>query len=135
MVAQTYNIPREKQDEYALISHTRAARAVTQNIFANEIIPIRVRASPSSDGETIVVSQDDTVRPGVTLDSLAKLKPVFPQWGDAYTTAGNASGVGDGAAIAVLTTRQRADREGWKIAAKWGGCAVVGTQVLSYNGL
>ncbi|GJJ09659.1 hypothetical protein Clacol_003883 [Clathrus columnatus] len=127
MVAQAYNISREKQDEYALISHTRAARAASENIFADEIIPITVQASPNS-GETVRVSKDDTIRPGVSSDSLAKLQPVFPNWGNAYTTAGNASGVGDGAAIAILTTRQRAEKEGWNIAAKWGGCVVVGVE-------
>lgn len=126
MVAQAYNVSREKQDEYALISHTRAARAASENIFADEIIPIRVRASSASD-ESVIISQDDTIRPGVTLDSLAKLKPVFPDWGNASTTAGNASGVGDGAAVAILTTRRRAEEENWKIVAKWGGCTVVGT--------
>jgi len=120
MVAKTYNISRQKQDEYALISHTRAAHASEAGIFADEIIPIRI-------GETII-DKDDTVRPGVTSESLAKLKPVFPDWGHASTTAGNASGVGDGAAIAILTTRERAEKEGWEIVAKWGGCSVVGVE-------
>jgi acetyl-CoA acyltransferase 1 len=65
------------------------------------------------------------MRPGVTMDSLAALKPVFPDWGD-NTTAGNASGIGDGAALCILTTRERARAEGMEILAKWVGCAVVG---------
>jgi acetyl-CoA acetyltransferase len=120
MVAETYNISRQKQDEYALVSHTRASRASKAGIFADEIIPIRI-------GET-VISEDDTIRSGVTAESLEKLAPVFPDWGNASTTAGNASGIGDGAAIAILTTRETAEKEGWEIVAKWGGCSVVGRQ-------
>ncbi|KAF8078585.1 3-ketoacyl-CoA thiolase [Lyophyllum atratum] len=120
MVAETYKISRQTQDEYALISHTRANKAVSSGIFADEILPIEVK------GE--VISVDDTVRPGVTADSLASLKPVFPNWGEASTTAGNASGVGDGAALCILTTRERAEREGMNIIGKWVGSAVVGVE-------
>ena len=119
MVAETYGVSRETQDKYALISHTRAWKASESGIFAEEILPVRI-------GET-VVSKDDTMRPGVTAESLAKLGPVFPDWGKSYTTAGNASMMGDGAAIAILTTRARAEKEGWDVIAKWGGCSVTGT--------
>jgi acetyl-CoA acyltransferase 1 len=71
------------------------------------------------------------VRPGVTAESLASLKPVFPNWGEASTTAGNASGVGDGAAICILTTRERAERENMEIIGKWVGSSVVGQFVIS----
>jgi len=74
-----------------------------------------------------VISTDDTIRPGVTVESLAGLKPVFPDWGDT-TSAGNASGIGDGAALCILTTRERAQAEGMNILAKWVGCAVVGVE-------
>lgn len=89
-------------------------------IFSEEIIPVEIR------GQTISV--DDTVRPGVTAQSLASLKPVFPDWGQALTTAGNASGVGDGAAIAVLTTRKRAEAEGMEILGKWVAATFVGVE-------
>lgn len=136
MVAQTYKVSRSKQDEYALISHTRASQvsipyyvklscfhyqayqALEKGIFAQEIVPVEIRGS--------VISVDDTIRSGVTLESLTALKPVFPEWGD-NTTAGNASGIGDGAALCILTTRQRAQAEGMEILGKWVGCAVVGT--------
>ncbi|KII93505.1 hypothetical protein PLICRDRAFT_131359 [Plicaturopsis crispa FD-325 SS-3] len=120
MVAETYNISRAKQDEYALISHNRTEKAQAAGIFAEEIIPIEI------NGTTISV--DDTFRPGVTTESLAALKPVFPNWGPAATTAGNASGVGDGAAITILTTRARAQEEGWEILGKWVGSSVVGVE-------
>lgn len=135
MVAQTYSISRQKQDEFALISHTRANevcslnlslrssrdllfQSVTKGIFAEEIIPIELKGT--------IISVDDTIRPGVTLESLASLKPAFPNWGESTTTAGNASGVGDGAALCILTTRQRAQTEGMEILGKWVGSSVVG---------
>lgn len=66
------------------------------------------------------------------MESLAALKPVFPQWGEGSTTAGNASGVGDGAAICILTTRARAEQEGMEILGKWIDSAVVGKSVLLF---
>ncbi|TFK89775.1 thiolase [Polyporus arcularius HHB13444] len=118
MVARAYNVSREKQDEYALISHTRAAKSVQSGIFAEEILPVEIRGA--------VISVDDTVRPGVTLESLAKLKPAFLE--DGASTAGNSSGVGDGAALAILTTRSRAEKEGWDIVGKYVASAFVGVE-------
>jgi acetyl-CoA acyltransferase 1 len=144
MVAQTYNISRQKQDEYALTSHTRAAKvsfslsfvltfacrgwqkqthvaqALGDGIFADEILPVELRGT--------VVSVDDTVRPNVSAEGLAALKPSFPEWGGASTTAGNASGVGDGAGLCILTTRARAQAEGYDVLAKFVGTAVVGVE-------
>ena len=120
MVAQAYNVPRQKQDEYALISHTRATEAAKDGRFEDEILPIKVRGT--------MIDSDDTIRYGVTLESLAALKPAFPEWGESSTTAGNASGVGDGAAICVLTTRARAEQEGFQILGKYVGTAVVGVE-------
>ncbi|KAI0335298.1 thiolase [Cubamyces sp. BRFM 1775] len=118
MVARAYNIPRQKQDEYALISHTRAAKAVQAGIFSEEIIPVEIRGT--------VISVDDTVRPGVTLESLAGLKPAFME--DGASTAGNSSGIGDGAALCILTTRSRAELEGWEILGKYVTSAFVGVE-------
>lgn len=140
MVAETYKVSRQKQDEYALISHTRAAKvhltcrlsttnclctvqAVASGIFADEILPIEVKG--------ITISVDDTIRPGVTLESLSALKPAFSNWGEASTTAGNASGVGDGAALCILTTRERALADGMEIVGKWVGSALVGRSRFS----
>ena len=74
------------------------------------------------------MSVDDTVRPNVSAEGLAALKPSFPEWGGASTTAGNASGVGDGAALCILTTRARAEAEGYDVIAKFVGTAVVGVE-------
>ncbi|TFK41120.1 3-ketoacyl-CoA thiolase, partial [Crucibulum laeve] len=120
MVAQVYKVSRKKQDEYAFISHSRAQKAVESGIFADEIIPVEIRGS--------VISVDDTVRPGVTLEGLAALKPAFPKWGESSTTAGNASGVGDGAGICIMTTRENAEREGMNIIGKWVTSTVVGVE-------
>lgn len=120
MVAETYHVSRETQDKYATISHNRAQKASDKGIFAEEILPIEIRGT--------VISVDDTIRRDVTVESLAKLKPVFPDWGVATTTAGNASGVGDGAAICVLTTRERAEREGMDILGKWVATTFVGVE-------
>ncbi|KAH8102631.1 putative 3-ketoacyl-CoA thiolase B [Cristinia sonorae] len=120
MVAETYKVDRATQDKYALISHSRAEKASKAGIFAEEILPIEVRGQ--------VISADDTIRPGVSAESLSSLKPVFPDWGAAHTTAGNASGVGDGAAIAVLTTRKNAEEEGMEILGKWVAASFVGVE-------
>jgi acetyl-CoA acyltransferase 1 len=119
MVAQTYNISRQKQDEYALISHTRALEASKAGRFAHEIIPVEIRGT--------VMTSDDPIRP-TSAEGLAALKPVFPDWGIAATTAGNASGIGDGAALCVLATRARAEQEGLPVIAKYVGTAIVGVE-------
>ncbi|KJA29201.1 hypothetical protein HYPSUDRAFT_32580 [Hypholoma sublateritium FD-334 SS-4] len=118
MVAQTYKVSRETQDDYAFISHSRANKSVANGIFADEIIPVELRGK--------VVSVDDTVRLGVTREGLAALKPAFPQWGEASTTAGNASGVGDGAGLCIMTTRARAEAEGMPVLGKYVTSSVVG---------
>ncbi|EMD41834.1 hypothetical protein CERSUDRAFT_110399 [Gelatoporia subvermispora B] len=120
MVAEHYKVPREVQDKYALISHTRAGKAITDGTFADEILPIELRGS--------ILSVDDTVRMGVTAESLASLKPVFPDWGEASTTAGNASGVGDGAALCIMTRRDHAEREGLDIIGKYVASTFVGVE-------
>ncbi|THV04914.1 3-ketoacyl-CoA thiolase [Dendrothele bispora CBS 962.96] len=120
MVAEHYKVSRAKQDEYALISHTRANQALAAGVFADEILPITIRGN--------TVTTDDTIRPGVTAESLANLKPVFPKWGEASTTAGNASGVGDGCALCVMTTRENAEKEGMEVIGKWVASAVVGVE-------
>lgn len=120
MVAEQYGISREKQDHYALISHTRAAKALETGFFKDEILPLKI-------GDK-TLTEDDTVRPGVSARSLAGLKPVFPDWGPATTTAGNASGVGDGAGLVMLMRRDRAEKEGMEILGKWIGSSVVGVE-------
>lgn len=99
---------------------TLALQALSKGIFTEEIIPIELR------GKT--VTTDDTIRPGVTLEKLRTLKPAFPQWEPSTTTAGNASGIGDGAGLCILTTRENAEKEGMPIIGKWVGATVVGVE-------
>jgi small subunit ribosomal protein S3e len=124
-VAEHYNISRERQDQFAFISHTRASEALKKGIFADEILPVEVKGCS--------VSVDDTIRPGVTAEGLATLKSAFPQWQPGTTTAGNASGVGDGAGLIMMTTRERAEREGMDILGKWVGNTVVGMLVSFFS--
>jgi small subunit ribosomal protein S3e len=121
-VAKDFNVSRERQDYYALISHTRASEALKKGVFADEIIPIETKGQ--------IVSVDDTIRPGVTAEGLATLKSAFPQWQPGTTTAGNASGVGDGAGLVVMTTRERAEKEGMEILGKWVSSTVVSESPL-----
>lgn len=104
--------------------YTQAQKA---GIFDEEIIPIEI------EGQKIF--RDDTIRPGVTVESLAKLKPAFPGWGNELTTAGNASGIGDGAALCILTTRENAEKEGMDILGKWVGSSVVGWSCLFFKSI
>jgi acetyl-CoA acetyltransferase family protein len=95
-LARKYDISREAQDEYALLSQQRAAAAAERGVFAEEIVPVEVRTRKG----TVEVSVDDHMRPQTTLEGLAKLEPSFGP--DSFVTAGNASGIVDGAAAVVV---------------------------------
>ncbi len=92
-VARLYGITRREQDEFAAESQRRAQQALAQGVFAEEIVPVPV---PGEHGRTVMVSQDEHPRPGVTVESLARLKPAFAP--DGTVTAGSSSGINDGAA-------------------------------------
>jgi acetyl-CoA acetyltransferase family protein len=116
-VAKKLGIPREAQDEYALRSHQLGAAAVKAGKFAAEIAPLTVTMGKKE----FVVDQDDHIKPETTLAGLAGLRAAFGK--DGTVTAGNASGIVDGAAMLVLTTTQRAKELGLKPKAKirsWG---------------
>jgi 3-oxoadipyl-CoA thiolase len=105
-VAQRYGITREEQDAFALESQRRAARAMAECWFTEEIVPVEVGRTGRANGGT-VIDKDEHPRPDVTPESLAKLKPAFVQ--DGTVTAGNASGINDGAAaLLVLSDRPSA---------------------------
>ena len=109
LLAENLNISRREQDEYALESQMKAMRAAGQGKFKDEIVPVAVR--DKGDQES-VISDDEHPRPNATLESLAKLPPVFRKGGS--VTAGNSSGLTDGAAALVLTTQSEAQRLGAK---------------------
>ncbi len=105
--ANEKEIARDAQDELAAKSHERAAAAIKEGRFADEIAPVEI---PQRKGEPVLVDEDEGVRPGTTTESLAALKPAFGKEGT--ITAGNASQISDGAAAVVMTSREKADELG-----------------------
>ena len=101
-LAVKYSISRQEQDEIALRSHRNAARAMKGGTFKEEIVPVTVK---TRKGETIV-DTDEHPRPALTMEELSTLKPAFKKGGT--VTAGNASGINDGAAAVVVTSRAKA---------------------------
>jgi acetyl-CoA C-acetyltransferase len=107
-------ITREQQDEFAAMSHKRAAAAAKNGLFAAEIAAVPV----SQRGEQLLVTEDEGIRPGTTVETLAKLKPAFVQ--DGTITAGTASQISDGAAAVVVMSAQAAERAGLNVLAEIG---------------
>jgi acetyl-CoA C-acetyltransferase len=106
-VACRFGVSRADQDSFAAESQRRAARAIGDGSFDAEMVAVDV---PQRKGDPLRVSVDEYPRPGTTAEKLAALKPAFKK--DGTVTAGNASGINDGAAAMVVTTRERADRAG-----------------------
>ena len=98
-VAEKYGITREMQDELALRSQTRAAAAIADGKFKDEIVPVVI---PQKKGDPIVFDTDEYVKAGTTAEKLGKLKPAFKK--DGTVTAGNASGINDGAAAIIVAS-------------------------------
>ena len=119
-IAEQYNITREEQDEFALLSQKKATAAIENNQFANEIAPIVIKTRR----EEIIFDIDEFVRPNTTLESLAKLRPAFKK--DGTVTAGNASGINDGAACVILMSETRAKELGLEVLAYIDGYASAG---------
>ncbi len=118
-VAERCKVSREAQDEWALISQTRAVEAVTNGHFDREIVPVTVPAHKDVDKEgneidvpETVVSRDDGPRPGTTMEKLAALKPVFKEGGT--VTAGNACPLNDGAAAVLIMSDEKARQLGFQ---------------------
>ncbi len=110
-IADKYGITREQQDKYATASQNKAEEAIKQGYFDKEIIPVEVKKRK----ETISVIKDEFPRSGVTVDSLAKLRPAFKK--DGSVTAANASGINDGAAALLLMRESDAKSRGLEIMA------------------
>jgi len=96
-VAAQFGIDRAQQDAFALASQRKAAAAVQAGRFVDEIVPVEI---PQRRGDPLVVAQDEYPKPGTTLEALARLRPAFK--GDGSVTAGNASGINDGAAVLLV---------------------------------
>lgn len=106
-LAEKYNITREEQDAFAAASQNKAEAALNSNRFAEEIVPVVI---PQRRGDPIVFDRDEHPRAGVTVESLAKLRPAFKK--DGTVTAGNASGINDGAAAVVVMSEAKAKELG-----------------------
>jgi acetyl-CoA acetyltransferase family protein len=119
-VAKKFEIPRAAQDEYALRSHQLGAAAVRAGKFAAEIVPVTVKQGRNE----VAVARDDHIKPDTSLEALSKLRPAFGK--DGTVTAGNASGIVDGAAALVVTTRKQAQALGKQPKVKIRSWAVVG---------
>jgi acetyl-CoA C-acetyltransferase len=105
-IARQWQLSREEQDQFAVASQNKAEAAQKAGRFTDELVPVTVK---TRKGE-ITVSEDEYIRHGVTLEAMAKLKPAFDK--DGAVTAGNASGINDGAAAVVLLTEAEAARRG-----------------------
>ena len=123
LVAEKYQISRQRQDEYAIESHRRAVDATKSGRFKDEIIPISI---PQKKGEPIQFATDESPRADTSLEALARLRPVFRP--DGTVTAGNAPGTNDGAAALVVTSVEKARELGVQPLARIVGQAVSGVE-------
>ena len=119
-VAQKWQITREQQDQFAAASQQKAAAAQAAGRFKDEIVPVTVKTRKGD----VVVDTDEYIKAGTTAESLAKLRPAFSK--DGTITAGNASGLNDGAAVTVLMTAAEAKRRGLNPLARIVAWATVG---------
>jgi acetyl-CoA acyltransferase len=122
-VADLHKINREDQDKFALWSQQKAAKAIAAGRFAKEIIPVEI---PQKKGDAIKFDKDEFAKPGTTLEGLQKLKPSFRK--DGTVTAGNASGLNDGAAALLLASEKAIKQYNLKPLARIVSSAVVGIE-------
>lgn len=129
-VAKRFGVTRRDQDEFAARSHQRAARAIREGKFNEEIVPVEVPVRTVENNKlvekTVTFAQDEGVRPETNVEVLSQLKPVFSVNGT--VTAGNSSQMSDGAAAVLLMDREKAEAEGLKPLAKFRSFAVAGVR-------
>lgn len=135
-VAKKYSISREDADNFSLRSHLRAAEAVDNGLFKNEIVPVSVPEvwveNDKRKERTYIVDTDEGVRRDTTLEALAKLKPAFANGGT--VTAGNSSQTSDGAAFVLVMSEEMMKQLGLEPQARLAACAVAGVEPL-YMGI
>ena len=119
-VAQKFQITRAQQDEFALGSQQKASAAQKSGKFKDEIVPVTIKTKKGD----VVVSDDEFIRHDATLDGLQKLRPAFNK--DGTVTAGNASGINDGAAVLIVMSAKEADKRGLKPLARIASFATAG---------
>jgi len=120
-VAKKYGVTREEQDAFAVASQNKAEAAQKAGKFRDEIVPVEV---PQRRGDPVVFDSDEYIRIGATVEDLAKLRPAFDKEGS--VTAGNASGINDGAAAAVVMSADEAERRGVRPLARIKAASAVG---------
>jgi acetyl-CoA acyltransferase len=125
MIADEYGFSREDLDALGARSQQRAAVARDEGRFENEIIPTPIEI----DGETVVVTTDEGIRDGTTVETLAKLKPAFKE--DGKVTAANSSQIADGASAVLVMSREKADELGLKPRARFHSFALAGTDPVT----
>jgi 3-oxoadipyl-CoA thiolase len=118
-----YGIEREAQDQFSLWSQQKAAIAMSNGRLAQEIVPVII---PQRKKESLIFDQDEFARPETTLESLAGLRPAFKK--DGTVTAGNASGLNDGAAALLIASEEAVNKNGLKPLARIVGAAVAGVE-------
>lgn len=129
-LAEKYGITREEQDEFAARSQNRAEAAIKAGKFKDEIAPVMI---PQKKGDSVTFDTDEFPRFSITAENLGKLKPAFKK--DGTVTAGNASGINDGAAMLVVMSREKADKLGLKPLATIRGYASAGVDpsIMGYG--
>ncbi len=120
-VAEQYGLTREDQDKFAAQSQMRAEEAQKSGRFADEIVPVVI---PQRKGDPVVIDTDEYPRHGSTFEKMAKLKPAFKK--DGTVTAGNASGINDGAAALIIMSKEKADELGLKYLCEIAGYGSAG---------
>lgn len=121
-VAKRFHISRSAQDGFAALSQEKTKNAMEQGKFDDEIIPIHVK---DRKGNEVIIDTDEHPRPGTSVEKLSTLNPLFPE---GTVTAGNASGINDGASAVLLMSKKRADELGLQPIAKYVGAAVAGVE-------
>jgi acetyl-CoA C-acetyltransferase len=129
-IAEQWGFSKEEQDKFAVTSQNRAEAAQKSGRFKEEIVPVEI---PQRKGDPIVVDTDEFPRHGTTLDKIAKLNPAFKK--DGTVTAGNASGINDGAAMFIVMSKEAADKLGVKPLAtlKAFGSGGVDPSIMGYG--
>jgi acetyl-CoA acetyltransferase family protein len=126
VVARRYGVSRQAQDEYAVASQQRTARAQREGFFQEEIAPIRVTMKTQDGTREVTCDRDECNRPDTSLEGLAGLKPAFDPAGS--VTPGNASQLSDGASATLLMSRERADASGIPYKLLFRGFTVTGCE-------
>ena len=123
LVSEKYEVGRQEMDEYAVRSHQKAAQAIEEGKFKDEILPVSI---PQRKGKAVLFENDESVRPDSSLEALQKLKPVFKP--DGTVTAGNAPGMNDGAAALLVASADEVRRLDLKPIARIVGQAISGLE-------